>query len=710
MVTPTTSQASIAAAAVKIGSDPDSDKKKKEKPIIIGLYGLPGSGKSTLMNELKLRLDHEKFIFYEGSELISAIVSGGLAAFAKLDKQEKHLLRERAIATVAKECSAKNRTALVVGHYMFWRGDELAGDIVATASNFDVYTHIIYLDVPVQTILQRRVGDAQRQRPPVSAAHLEQWQRAEIDQLRELCRQHYILFSVVPQHGSSPLLFTLKLVRHFEQTNAKRSNLALVMNKVEAALVGAERAETVLVVDADKTLASEDAGSMFWQAATNGLGQGKLEMCPLKSLFSSPLGYSEVAFRQATLLYEEAANKIEFEALCEELAAAITVHPEFISLFRLVLTHRHVRVVVLTCGIRRVWQMVMDKAGLGHGIKVVGGGRIADEIVVTPEIKAQVVSSLQQQMGLYVWAFGDSPLDLPMLEAANKSVVVSGDPRNQSRSMDNALCEAIDSRGFCSQQVLLPPHVAPRLNATKLPLLAFYDANFIEALIRRRGTEAADAVSKSVSTYSCTVVHATDTGAAKLLMSPTRDASVSGTALRHAHQEAGKYLALHFLTDLIGVESFHVPHVQGHQTDGFRLAHEPQTTIIALMRGGEPMAFGISEVFPRAMFLHAFDPRDIKDHHLENQKNVILVDSVVNSGKSIIDFLRHVTQRKQDLINIVVVAGVVQKEAVADGHALRTMMEQHRVNMVALRVSGNKFTGTKTTDTGNRLFNTTHLA
>ncbi|KAM3477914.1 hypothetical protein MY8738_006230 [Beauveria namnaoensis] len=706
MVTPTTSQASIAAAAVKIDSDPDSDKKKK--PIIIGLYGLPGSGKSTLMNELKLRLDHEKFIFYEGSELISATVAGGLAAFAELDKQEKQLLRERAIATVAKECSAKNRTALVVGHYMFWRQDELAGDIVATASDFDVYTHIIYLNVPVQTILQRRVGDAQRHRPPVSAAHLEQWQRAEIDQLCGLCRPHYILFSVVPQHGSA-LPFTLRLVRHFEQTNAKR-NLALVMNKVEAALVGEERAETVLLVDADKTLASEDAGSMFWQAATNGLGQETMEMCPLKSLFSSPLGYSEAAFRQATLLYEEATNDVEFEALCEKLAAAITVHPEFISLFRLVLTHRHVRVVVLTCGIRRVWQMVMDKAGLGHTIKVVGGGRVADEIVVTPEIKAQVVSSLQQQMGLYVWAFGDSPLDLPMLEAANQSVVVSGDPRTRSRSMDNALCEAIDTRGFCSQQVLLPPHVAPRLNATKLPLLAFSDAKFIEALIRCRGTEAADTVSKSVSAYSCTVVHATDTGAAKLLMSPTRDASVAGSALRHAHQVAGKYLALHFLTDLIGVESFHVPHVQGHQTDGFRLAHEPQTTIIALMRGGEPMALGISEVFARAMFLHAFDPRDIKNHHLENQKNVILVDSVVNSGKSIIDFLRHVTQLKQDLINIVVVAGVVQKEAVADGHALRTMMEHHRVNMVALRVSSNKFTGTKTTDTGNRLFNTTHLA
>ncbi len=703
MATTAISQASTATAATEIGSVPVLDKK----PMVIGLYGLPGSGKSTLMNQIKLEPSHKDFVFYEGSELISTIVTGGLAAFAKLDDQEKRIVREQAITSVAEECLAQNRTALVVGHYMFWPEAELVGDVVATASDFRVYTHLIYLDVPADAILERRLGDTRRPRPPVSAAHLQQWQRAEIDQLRALCRQHCILFSTVPHH-CDPLLFTLKLMRHFEQTNS-RSNLALTITKVEAALVGEGHAETVLVVDADKTLAGEDAGSMFWQAV-NGPSQGTLDMSPLKSLFSGPLGYSEAAFRQATLLYEEAANETGFEALCKKVASSITVHPEFITLFQLVCSHDHIRVVVLTCGIRRVWQMVLDNAGLGHDIKVVGGGRIVDEVVMTPETKAQIVSSLRKQSGLYVWAFGDSPLDLPMLEAANKSIVVSGDTRNRSRSMEDALREAIDTRGFCSQQVLLPPHVAPRLDATKLPLLAFCDPDFVEAIVCRRGTEAMATISNSGSTYSCAVVHATHAGAAKLLMSPTRDASVAGVALRQAHAEAGKYLALRFLTEMIGVENFDVPHVQGHQTAGFRLAHEPQTTIIALMRGGEPMALGINEVFPRAMFLHAVGPETIENHHLDSQKNLILVDSVVNSGKSIMDFLRHVTRLKQDLANIVVVAGVVQKEAVADGHALRAMMEQHQVKMVSLRVSSNKFTGTKTTDTGNRLFNTTHLA
>ncbi|XWX00723.1 hypothetical protein V2A60_008744 [Cordyceps javanica] len=690
-----------------VSTENGSDSVFGRKPMVIGLYGLPGSGKSTLLNQIKLHVNHKTFLFYEGSELISTIVTGGLAAFAKLSEVEKRQVREQAITSVATDCLTHNCTALVVGHYMFWPEDEMDGNVVATASDFRVYTHIIYLDVAAPAMLDRRLSDTHRQRPPVSAAHLQQWQQAEIDQLRRLCREQCILFSTVPQH-SDPLSFTLKLVRHFERTNGS-CNFALVATKVMTALVADERTETVLVVDADKTLAGEDAGSMFWQAV-NGSGQELLDTCPLKMLFSSPFGYSEAAFRQATLLYEEAANDADFETLCERLASSITVHPEFITLFKLVCSHGHVRVVVLTCGIRRVWQMVLENVGFGDSIKVVGGGRILDEVVVTPQIKAQVVTSLRKQYGLHVWVFGDSPLDLPMLEAADKPVIVSGDMRNRSRSMEDALREAIDNRAFCPHQVLLPPHVAPRLNTTRLPLLAFSDSAFVEAVLNSRGVRTTTVVSKSVSTDSCTVVHATDTAAAKLLMSSTRDASVTGIALRKAHLKTGKFLALRFLAEIIGLEEFNLPHVQGHQTTGFRLAHEFQTAIIALMRGGEPMAFGINEVFPKAMFLHAFNPENIKDYHLENKKNLILVDSVVNSGKSVMDFLHHVIRLKQDLLNIIVVAGVVQEEAVADGHAFRAMLEQHRVRLVALRVSSNKFTGTKTTDTGNRLFNTTHLA
>ena len=76
------------------------------------------------------------------------------------------------------------------------------------------------------------------------------------------------------------------------------------------------------------------------------------------------------------------------------------------------------------------------------------------------------------------------------------------------------------------------------------------------------------------------------------------------------------------------------------------------------MRGGEPMASGVNDVFPLAMFVYARDTNDIKLHHLQGQLTVILVDSVVNTGKTIIEFVQHV-RKLYATIHIVIVAGVI---------------------------------------------------
>jgi uracil phosphoribosyltransferase len=125
-------------------------------------------------------------------------------------------------------------------------------------------------------------------------------------------------------------------------------------------------------------------------------------------------------------------------------------------------------------------------------------------------------------------------------------------------------------------------------------------------------------------------------------MTPMRDAGVAGPALRAAHGNVGWYLASEFVTDMIGLEEYAIPHVQGHQTNGHRLHHEQQTAIVALMRGGEPMALGVSSAFPLAMLVHATKPSDIKFHHLQKWHNVLLVDSVINSGKSLVEFIQHI--------------------------------------------------------------------
>lgn len=54
---------------------------------------------------------------------------------------------------------------------------------------------------------------------------------------------------------------------------------------------------------------------------------------------------------------------------------------------------------------------------------------------------------------------------------------------------------------------------------------------------------------------------------------------------------------------------------------GHRLLHESQSLIAALMRGGEPMAFGVNDIFPLAMFVHA-------DHHDDINSELLKADEV----------------------------------------------------------------------------------
>ena len=202
-------------------------------------------------------------------------------------------------------------------------------------------------------------------------------------------------------------------------------------------------------------------------------------------LFSSALGHSYAAFRQATLLYEERADDQEFDDLCQDVASTVTMHPEFVSLLRMVAKQEHVSAVIISCGLCRVWEKVLEREGLSQTVKVIGGGRIADGFVVTAAVKAALVARLRHDHQLYVWAFGDSPLDLDMLSKADQAIVVVGEEQTRSKTMDAALMNAIDNGGLRARQVLLPSNASPRLDIAKLPLIQITDREFFDSVLCR---------------------------------------------------------------------------------------------------------------------------------------------------------------------------------------------------------------------------------
>lgn len=148
--------------------------------------------------------------------------------------------------------------------------------------------------------------------------------------------------------------------------------------------------------------------------------------------------------------------------------------------------------------------------------------------------------------------------------------------------------------------------------------------------------------------------------------------------------------------------------MQGVITDGYRLLNEDHTLIVPLMRGGEPMAFGVSSAFKAAGFVHDKEQKDLTSEHLVNPQAIILVDSTVNTGDSIIEFIVYLRVKCPHIV-IVIVTGVVQDGVVACEEFADMLRIDINLYLVALRISKNKYTGKSGTDSGHRLFNTTYL-
>lgn len=662
-----------------------------EKPIIVGIYGISGCGKTTLLQTLKDELGERDFSFFDGSDMIASVVDGGVDAFREMNGRDQIEYRGRAIKAIAQECVTAGKVGVVAGHCSFVRGahDEMFFEDVSTKEDLLAYTHILYMKLPATTIARNRNRDQERTRPHFSLEGLGAWQEHDFGMLEGLCLSHGILFSAMPADKEpkdflGPLLCDIR--DRSEEENTRRA-LARLDDIVAPA---AQQLETVILLDADNTLAPVDAGTKFW-AGRYGTLEGHTGN-PLKILFSHEAWkYSYKAFIQAAWLYIDVPD-VEFDKLCGLVTDSIVVHPEFTNLLKQASKHQHVRIIVVTSGIKDAWELVVHKH---HGAaRVIGGTRVSDGFVVTPAVKAAIAARLRRHYGLKVHAFGDSAIDIPMLREASAAYVVSGDAATRSKSMDAAIRDG----GLEASQVLLPPDAPLRLTTDVLPVVEF-NAVFLSGIL-------AKGCKRTATAWPGRRYHATDSAAAKLLMTPMRDARVAGPALRKVHRMVGWWLAMQVLSDVVGVEKYAVDHVQGHKMDGYRLCGEGKTTIVALMRGGEPMASGVNKAFPTAVFVHAGQPEDVTKNHVAGQKTVFLVDSVVNSGRTVVDFVEHV--RKLDgSVRIVVVAGVIQAkffneppEAIAD---------DDNVILVTLRLSQNAFKGQGSTDTGNRLFNTTHL-
>lgn len=192
----------------------------------------------------------------------------------------------------------------------------------------------------------------------------------------------------------------------------------------------------------------------------------------------------------------------------------------------------------------------------------------------------------------------------------------------------------------------------------------------------------------------------TQSKTSQVLSTQSRRADLSALELSTLHFQMGQFLAYHILEDF-EVAHCDIAHVQGKR-QGFEIAGKGDICVMAMLRAGLFAAEGIRSIFKDgAFFLEQDNVAEIVSKHSLESKTVIIVDAVINTGKSIAKILNQLIGAK--CYKIVVATLVMQDDA------RQLAIDFPDVRFYALRVSENRYKGTKGIDTGNRLFNTLDL-
>lgn len=177
------------------------------------------------------------------------------------------------------------------------------------------------------------------------------------------------------------------------------------------------RRDTVVLVDGDRTLSSEDTSRAF-------LDRAGLPLRPIKDAFERH-GYTYPGFLFHAAVYLQVAEPT-FARLCQEIAAEVALYPGAADFLRVAAESADVYVV--TAGVAPIWSSLLAREGLGE-VRVIGGIYPGARYLIGREEKGRVCDHLRAQ-GRRVIGVGDSDVDSLMLRGAEQAVVVVNHRRN----------------------------------------------------------------------------------------------------------------------------------------------------------------------------------------------------------------------------------------------------------------------------------------
>lgn len=198
--------------------------------------------------------------------------------------------------------------------------------------------------------------------------------------------------------------------------------------------------------------------------------------------------------------------------------------------------------------------------------------------------------------------------------------------------------------------------------------------------------------------------HFTDVPACKLLADRTRRSDMDVNDYSESYAEMGRFLAMQLVNEF-ELEEYDMQHCEGIRK-GVRIRNENKIGILCLMRAGLYLSQGCRVIF-RNSPMHlispvrdiGLSPAEIEEIKSSELDSIIIVDSVVNTGKTIRPIFAQA--KGLGIKKVIVMAGVTpfpQANSIAGDYP--------EIKFYFGRLSHNTYVGSGTTDTGNRLFGT----
>jgi len=183
--------------------------------------------------------------------------------------------------------------------------------------------------------------------------------------------------------------------------------------------VAASHKSIYVIIDGDRTLIPTDSTKFF-------LEHLNLEYTDIKNIFKQH-GYSFDAFYNAALYYSKIETK-RYNIACAESANHVKIYPEFLSFINTI--KDKVQLVLITSGISKSWQNIINNHSLEYIHLIAGNYFPADSFVIDKQAKGIVAKAIKEA-NKKVFAFGDTMIDFEMLKAADHSYLVVNEKQNR---------------------------------------------------------------------------------------------------------------------------------------------------------------------------------------------------------------------------------------------------------------------------------------